>query len=418
MRIDGRLRRPTCRRCFSSSRSGRSDGGSFDAGIQFALERVLVDPDFLLRVHRDPPACSSAGARRHGVRDVPLTDLELASRLSFFLWNSIPDERLIDAAERGQLSQPAVLEQQVRRMLADPRATRALVGNFAAQWLNLRRVAEVIVDPDVYPDFDESLLQAFEEETRLFLTSTLARGSQRPRSAARRLHVRQRTARASLRDCRDLRQPLPARHAAEPRSTRRTARQRIDPRDDLLSEQDLAGASRQMAARQHVRYAAATAAARREHDARGTEGRAHCRRPFANGWRSIARTRCARRVMRRSIRWDSRSRTSTRSAAGGRQTSRASLSMRAATLVSGATVQGLVGPACAAARAAGTISGDGDGEAPGVCAWPPPRVLRSARRSPDCSRCGRQRLPVVVARHRHREESRVSDAGAPGRPTE
>jgi hypothetical protein len=93
--------------------------------------------------------------------------------LSFFLWNSIPDERLIDAAERGQLSKPAFLEQQVRRMLADPRATRALVDNFAAQWLNLRRVREVIVDPDVYPDFDESLLQAFEDETRLFLTSTL-----------------------------------------------------------------------------------------------------------------------------------------------------------------------------------------------------------------------------------------------------
>ena len=93
---------------------------------------------------------------------------------------------------------PAVLEQQVRRMLADPRAKRALVDNFAAQWLNLRRVREVIVDPDVYPDFDDSLLQAFEEETRLFLTSTLAGGSQRPRSAARQLHVRQRTARASI----------------------------------------------------------------------------------------------------------------------------------------------------------------------------------------------------------------------------
>jgi mono/diheme cytochrome c family protein len=150
---------------------GRSEGGSFDAGIQFALERVLVDPDFLLRVHRDPPSLQAGlGAARQAY---PLTDLELASRLSFFLWNSIPDERLLDAAERGQLSKPALLEQQVRRMLADPRAVRALVDNFAAQWLNLRRVREVIVDPDAYPDFDESLLEAFEEETRLFLTSTL-----------------------------------------------------------------------------------------------------------------------------------------------------------------------------------------------------------------------------------------------------
>jgi hypothetical protein len=145
--------------------NGKREGGSFDAGIQLALERVLVDPDFLLRVHRDPDQSRT--------RPYRLSDLELASRLSFFLWNSIPDERLLDAAERGQLSKPATLEQQVTRMLADPRATRALVDNFAAQWLNLRRVGEVVVDPDIYPDFDESLLQAFEEETRLFLTSTL-----------------------------------------------------------------------------------------------------------------------------------------------------------------------------------------------------------------------------------------------------
>ena len=145
--------------------TGRQEGDSFEAGIQLALERVLVDPDFLLRLYRDPGPSRSSPTR--------LTDLELASRLSFFLWNSIPDERLLEAAERGQLSKPGMLEQQVGRMLADPRATRALVDNFAAQWLNLRRVREVVVDPDIYPDFDESLLQAFEEETRLFLTSTV-----------------------------------------------------------------------------------------------------------------------------------------------------------------------------------------------------------------------------------------------------
>jgi len=97
----------------------------------------------------------------------------VASRLSFFLWSSIPDERLLDAAERGQLTTPAVLDQQVRRMLADPRATDALVNNFAAQWLNLRRVGDVLVDPDRYPDFDDNLLQAFKKETELFVASTL-----------------------------------------------------------------------------------------------------------------------------------------------------------------------------------------------------------------------------------------------------
>ena len=144
--------------------SGRREGGSFDAGIQFALERMLVDPDFLLRVQRDVP--SSSGAHR-------LTDIELASRLSFFLWSSIPDQRLLDLAERRELSKPAILEQQVRRMLADPRATSALVDDFAAQWLNLRRVAEVVVHPDFYPDFDDNLLDAFRQETELFIASTL-----------------------------------------------------------------------------------------------------------------------------------------------------------------------------------------------------------------------------------------------------
>jgi hypothetical protein len=97
----------------------------------------------------------------------------VASRLSFFLWSSSPDEQLLDLAERGQLTRPAVLRQQVQRMLADPRATHALVDDFAAQWLNLRRVDEVIIDPDRYPDFDDNLLEAFKRETELFVGSTL-----------------------------------------------------------------------------------------------------------------------------------------------------------------------------------------------------------------------------------------------------
>jgi len=142
---------------------GRRDGKSFDSGVQYALERMLVDPDFLLRVHRAPAA---AGTYR-------LSDLDLASRLSFFLWSSIPDDRLLTLAERGQLANTATLEKEARRMLADPRATEALVNDFAAQWLNLRRVEEVVVDPDRYPNYDESLLQAFKQETEMFVASTL-----------------------------------------------------------------------------------------------------------------------------------------------------------------------------------------------------------------------------------------------------
>src|SRR5215471_8608323 len=144
--------------------TGRKESGSFDAGIQFALERLLVDPDFLLRVYRDNKQSESI---------YKLSDLEVASRLSFFLWSSIPDERLLDLAERGQLTNPGVLEKEARRMLADPRSSDSIVNNFAGQWLNLRRVEESVVDPEKYPNYDESLLQGFERETELFVESTI-----------------------------------------------------------------------------------------------------------------------------------------------------------------------------------------------------------------------------------------------------
>jgi mono/diheme cytochrome c family protein len=147
--------------------NGRQDGRSFDAGIQFALERMIVDPDFLLRIYRDPVALEP------GDTVYRLGDLDVASRLSFFLWSSIPDDRLLSLAEKGQLTIPGTLETEVRRMLADPRATHALVDNFAAQWLNLRRVEEVVVDPLIYPNYDLSLMRALKQETELFVGSTI-----------------------------------------------------------------------------------------------------------------------------------------------------------------------------------------------------------------------------------------------------
>ena len=146
---------------------GRAAADSFEHGVQFALERLLIDPDFLLRVHRDPIDLPAAQAA------YPLDDVDLASRLSFFLWSSVPDDELLALAEQGALSDPAVLERQARRMLADPRATEALVDDFTAQWLNLRRVAEVVVDPIIYPNYDETLLEAFRDETEMFVAGTL-----------------------------------------------------------------------------------------------------------------------------------------------------------------------------------------------------------------------------------------------------
>jgi hypothetical protein len=142
-------------------RQGREQNG-FDAGIQSALERVLVDPQFLFRIEREPAA--------RGVYRV--NDVELASRLSFFLWSSIPDDELLDLAARGKLGDTAVLEQQVRRMLADPRA-RAVVDNFAAQWLYLRNVRAVAPDVNAFPGFDGDLRDAMLRETELFLGSQL-----------------------------------------------------------------------------------------------------------------------------------------------------------------------------------------------------------------------------------------------------
>jgi len=139
--------------------------GSFDEGIQFALERVLAAPDFLFRIEQDPPNAAPGSVHR-------LSDIELASRLSFFLWSSIPDPELLGLAEQGLLKQPAVLEQQVRRMLKDSRAD-ALVDNFAGQWLELRKVRSLAPDPDIYPDFDDNLREAFVQETELFIRSQI-----------------------------------------------------------------------------------------------------------------------------------------------------------------------------------------------------------------------------------------------------
>jgi len=136
-------------------RIGR-ESGSFDSGIQRAVARVLVDPNFLFRFEREPANVPPGTPFR-------LSDLELASRLSFFLWSSVPDDELRDAAVRGQLKNPAVLERQVRRLLADPRAD-ALVSNFAGQWLFLRELKNVRPDS---PDFDENLRRSFQQETEL-----------------------------------------------------------------------------------------------------------------------------------------------------------------------------------------------------------------------------------------------------------
>jgi mono/diheme cytochrome c family protein len=137
--------------------------GNFEAGVESALQRILASPKFVFRVERDPSNLPPVHR---------IADIELASRLSFFLWSSIPDDELLNVAGQGMLRNPAVLERQVRRMLVDPKA-EALVANFAGQWLHLRNVPNILPNSDLFPDFDDNLRQSLRRETELLFQSII-----------------------------------------------------------------------------------------------------------------------------------------------------------------------------------------------------------------------------------------------------
>jgi mono/diheme cytochrome c family protein len=144
---------------------GRRDGGTFDSGIDLALRRLLASPKFLVRVERDPAAVPAGGAYR-------LSDLEIASRLSFFLWSSIPDDTLLDVASKGGLKSAAGLDQQVRRMLADAKS-QAFIDNFVGQWLQLRNLKTKQPNSHEFPDFDDNLRQSLGTEAEMFFASIM-----------------------------------------------------------------------------------------------------------------------------------------------------------------------------------------------------------------------------------------------------
>jgi hypothetical protein len=211
---------------------GRGDG-TFDTGIRAALERLLVSPDFLFRIEADPAGVAPATAYR-------LSDVEIASRLSFFLWSSIPDEELLDLATRGRLRDPGVLDQQVRRMLADPRARATLVDNFFGQWLQTRNVWLLTPDANTkFPWFDDNLRTAFVRETELFSRRSVESRPRHRGVAGRGLDVSQRAAGAPLRDFRRLRQSLPPRDARR-REPLGAARQGERPGGDVVPHPYLA----------------------------------------------------------------------------------------------------------------------------------------------------------------------------------
>lgn len=144
---------------------GRNEGGDFDMGIEAAVQRILASPEFIFRFEPDPPNAAPGKPYR-------ISDLELASRLSFFLWSTIPDDQLLNLASQNKLHEPAVLEQQVRRMLADKKS-ETLVTNFADQWLYLRNLKNIQPDFQTFPDYDDNLRQAMRRETELFFGSII-----------------------------------------------------------------------------------------------------------------------------------------------------------------------------------------------------------------------------------------------------
>ena len=155
--IGGRLTADDLPQLLALYKQGAETGG-FESGVRLALQKILVSPDFIFRVELDPADAAAGSVRR-------VSDIELASRLSFFLWSSIPDDELLAVAERGELSDPSVLESQVRRMLADPRS-QALVKNFAGQWLFLRNIPRYSRIRRPSRTSDENLRQAHAEGNR------------------------------------------------------------------------------------------------------------------------------------------------------------------------------------------------------------------------------------------------------------
>jgi mono/diheme cytochrome c family protein len=152
-------------------REGRAVG-DFDAGISRALSAVLINPEFLFRVEADPASAKATEGKPREGNVYRISDLELASRLSFFLWSSIPDDELLDVAIRGRLSRPEELEKQTRRMLADRRSSN-LSTNFAGQWLRLRNLDAVVPSTRLYPEFDDNIREGFRRETELFIDSVV-----------------------------------------------------------------------------------------------------------------------------------------------------------------------------------------------------------------------------------------------------
>ena len=287
----------------------QADGLSVEQGIAVAIQAMLVSPHFLFHIERDLYPNDPTKVHR-------ITDVELASRLSYFLWNSMPDDQLLSLAEQRQLSAPQVLDAQVKRMLADPKSF-ALAENFAGQWLEIRNLDSIKPDPQKFPAWTPELRDAMKTETRMFFDSMLREN--RPISefiTARYTFLNEPLAKFYGIDGVD-RAGFPAGRAHD-RRARRHARPRQRARRVELSDAHVRRHPRQVHPAEHPGHAATAAADRRAGARRG--GAWAPRRRSASRWRSTGPTRSAPPATRAWIRSASRSRTTTRSASGARRT--------------------------------------------------------------------------------------------------
>ena len=230
-----------------------SEQGGFEAGIEMALRRILASPEFVFRFERAAEDVAPGEIYR-------FSDLELASRLSFFLWSSIPDDELLGLAVDDKLHEPATLRKQVRRMLADPRSS-AFIENFAGQWLYLRNLKTKGGAVEQFPNFDDNLRQAFRTETELLFASIVREDRNLLDILTADYTFVERPAGAPLRHCRRLRQRVPPRAGRE-RGAPRRARPRQHPDGHVVAGAHVARAARRLGAREHRRRARADAAAR------------------------------------------------------------------------------------------------------------------------------------------------------------
>ncbi len=233
-------------------RVGRGEKGGFDDGIRAAVQAVLASPEFIFRFERTPAGVAPNATYR-------IADLDLAARLSFFLWSSNPDDELLKLATASKLRDPQVLEAQVRRMLADPRA-EALSAEFASYWLHLQNLKDMRPDSYQYPDFDMNLMTSMTRETQLFFNHIVRENRPHHRTAHRRLHLRRRPAGAPLRPAQRARPPLPQGARSTDERPPRPARSRQRAHAHVLRQPHLAGAARQVGDGRASRDAAGQAA--------------------------------------------------------------------------------------------------------------------------------------------------------------